>query len=95
MLSYQAERGRLDDAIQTAHHAQIRAKAYAEHIRVRLEIARRDVEQAAWTSQVLPVIEEALQHIGNRIDRERELETDSKCGGNKQKGKTSQSLVGS
>jgi hypothetical protein len=73
VLSYQAERGRLDDAIQTAHHAQIRAKAYAEHIRVRLEIARRDVEQAAWTSQVLPVIEEALQHIGNRIDREREL----------------------
>jgi hypothetical protein len=73
VLSYQAERGRLDDAIQTAHRAQIRAKAYAEHIRVRLEVARRDVEQAAWTSQVLPVIEEALDHIGKRIDREREL----------------------
>lgn len=73
VLSYQAERGRLDDAIQTAHSAQIRAKAYAEHIRVRLEVARRDVEQAAWTSQVLPVIEEALDHIGKRIDREREL----------------------
>jgi len=73
VLSYQAERGRLDDAIQTAHRAQIRAKAYAEHIRIRLEVARRDVEQAAWTSQVLPVIEEALDHIGKRIDREREL----------------------
>jgi len=73
VLRYQAERGRLDDAIQTAHQAQIRAKAYAEHIRLRLEIARRDVEQAAWVAQVLPVIDEALHHISDRIEKEREL----------------------
>lgn len=73
VLRYQAERGRLDDAIQTAHQAQIRAKAYAEHVRLRLEIARRDVDQAAWNSQVVPVIEDALAHIRQRIDTEREL----------------------
>lgn len=73
VLRYQAERGRLDDAIQTAHQAQIRAKQYAEHIRTRLEVARRDVEQAAWVGQVLPVIDEALKLIGNRMEKEREL----------------------
>lgn len=73
VLSYQAQRGRLDDAIQTAHQAQIRAKQYAEHIRTRLEVARRDVEQAAWVGQVLPVIDEALKLIGDRIEKEREL----------------------
>jgi tetratricopeptide (TPR) repeat protein len=73
VLRYQAERGRLDDAIQTAHQAQIRAKQYAEHIRTRLEVARRDVEQVAWVGQVLPVIEEALKLIGNRMEKEREL----------------------
>lgn len=73
VLRYQAERGRLDDAIQTAHQAQIRAKQYAEHIRTRLEVARRDVEQAAWVGQVLPVIDEALKLIGDRMEKEREL----------------------
>ena len=73
VLRYQAERGRLDDAIQTAHQAEIRAKQYAEHIRARLDVARRDVEQAAWVHQVLPVIDEALALIGDRIEREREL----------------------
>lgn len=73
VLRYQADRGRLDDAIQTAHQAQIRAKHYAEHIRARLEVAQRDVEQAAWVGQVLPVIDEALTLIADRIEREREL----------------------
>ncbi len=73
VLRYQAERGRLDDAIQIAHQAQIRAKQYAEHIRTRLEVARRDVEQAAWVGQVLPVIDEALKLIGERMEKEREL----------------------
>jgi hypothetical protein len=73
VLRYQAERGRLDDAIQTAYQAQIRAKQYAEHIRTRLEVARRDVDQAAWVGQVLPVIDEALKLIGDRIEKERDL----------------------
>jgi len=38
VLKYQSQRGRLDDAIQTARQAQIRAKAYAETIRLRLEV---------------------------------------------------------
>lgn len=73
VLRYQAERGRLDDAIQTARQAQIRAKAYAEHIRLRLEIARRDVEQAAWGVEVQNVIEAALLLIGDRMEKERDL----------------------
>lgn len=73
VLRYQTERGRLDDAIQTAHQAQIRAKQYAEHVRTRLEVARRDVEQTAWVGQVLPVIDEALKLIGDRMEKEREL----------------------
>jgi hypothetical protein len=73
VIRYQAERGRLDDAIQTTHQAQLRAKQYAEHIRLRLKIARRDVELAAWITQVLPVIDEALRQISDRIEKEREL----------------------
>jgi hypothetical protein len=46
VLRYQSQRGRLDDAIQTARQHQIRAKAYAETIRLRLELARRDADQA-------------------------------------------------
>src|SRR5439155_13083195 len=37
VLKYQSQRGRLDDAIQTARQAQIHAKAYAEMIRLRLD----------------------------------------------------------
>jgi hypothetical protein len=46
VLKYQSERGRLDDAIRTARQAQIRGKAYAERIRLALELARRDADQA-------------------------------------------------
>src|SRR5262249_5158623 len=62
VLKYQSERGRLDDAIQTARQAQIRAKAYAETIRLRLEVARRDADQARWSCEVLPQMTHALEH---------------------------------
>lgn len=73
VLRYQAERGRLDDAIHTAHQAQIRAKAYAEKVRLALEIARRDADEAQWVKTVLPLIDDALNHIGDRLTKEREL----------------------
>jgi hypothetical protein len=75
VLRYQAERGRLDDAIHTAHQAQIRAKAYADKVRRALEIARRSADEARWVKDVLPLIAEALKHIGDRLTRERELRT--------------------
>jgi hypothetical protein len=73
VLKYQSERGRLDDAIQTARQAQIRAKAYAETIRLRLEVARRDADQARWSSEVLPQMTHALEHIRERQRKEGEL----------------------
>jgi hypothetical protein len=73
VLKYQSDRGRLDDAIHTARQAQIRAKAYAEKIRMALELARRDADQARWTSEIVPVISQALGHIGDRLHKEGEL----------------------
>jgi hypothetical protein len=73
VLKYQSDRGRLDDAIQTARQAQIRGKAYAEKIRMALELARRDADQARWSSDILPLIADALQHIQNRLEKEGEL----------------------
>jgi hypothetical protein len=73
VLKYQSDRGRLDDAIHTARQAQIRAKAYAERIRLALELARRDADQAKWTSDILPLIGHALEHIGDRLHKEGEL----------------------
>src|ERR1051325_4172397 len=73
VLKYQSQRGRLDDAIQTARPAQIRAKAYAEMIRLRLEVARRDTDQAKWSSEVLDQISHALEHIRERQRKEGEL----------------------
>ncbi len=73
VLKYQSDRGRLDDAIQTARQAQIRAKAYAEKIRMALELARRDADQAKWTTDILPLIAHALYHIGDRLRKEGEL----------------------
>lgn len=73
VLKYQSQRGRLDDAIQTARQAQIRAKAYAETIRLRLEVARRDADQAKWSSEVLPQMTLALEHIRERQRKEGEL----------------------
>lgn len=75
VLKYQSQRGRLDDAIQTARQAQIRAKAYAETIRLRLEVARRDADQAKWTSEVLQQMDHALGHIRERQRKEAELRT--------------------
>ena len=73
VLKYQSQRGRLDDAIQTARQSQIRAKAYAETIRLRLEVARRDADQAKWTSEVLQQMTLALDHIRERQRKEEEL----------------------
>jgi hypothetical protein len=73
VLKYQSQRGRLDDAIQTARQAQIRAKAYAEMIRLRLEVARRDADQAKWSSEVLDQMSHALEHIRERQRKEGEL----------------------
>jgi len=73
VLKYQSQRGRLDDAIQTARQAQIRAKAYAEMIRLRLEVARRDADQAKWSSEVLDQMSRALDHIRERQRKEGEL----------------------
>jgi hypothetical protein len=73
VLKYQSDRGRLDDAIHTARQAQIRAKAYAEKIRMALELARRDADQAKWTNNILPLIADALEHIHERLQKEGEL----------------------
>jgi hypothetical protein len=73
VLKYQSERGRLDDAIRTARQAQIRGKAYAERIRLALELARRDADQAKWTTDVLPTVIDALEHIQDRLRKEGEL----------------------
>jgi hypothetical protein len=75
VLKYQSQRGRLDDAIHTARQAQIRAKAYAERVRLALEVARRDADQAKWTGEVLQLIDGALEHIKERLRKEGELRT--------------------
>lgn len=63
-------RGRLTDAYRAAEMALRRTVQYAEYIRTRLEIMRRDIRSVDWIRDVQGMQTEALEHIEDRINAE-------------------------
>ena len=73
VLRSQLARGRLDQAVSTAREARIRSIQFAEKIRGILDATRRDIRQVDWRDEVPRLLEEALTHLAERIDIERQL----------------------
>lgn len=73
VLRSQLARGRLDQAVSTAREARIRSIQFAEKIRGVLDATRRDIRQVDWHDEVPRVLGEALTHLQERIDIERQL----------------------
>jgi hypothetical protein len=73
VLRSQVRRGRIDDAVQTARRARLRSIEYEQKILGILETTRRDVHQVDWIRDVLGMIDDARQHISDRLGTEREI----------------------
>jgi len=73
VLRSQVSRGRIADAVQTAKRARLRSIEYEQKILGYLETTRRDVTQIDWVHDVLELVRNARDHIGDRVDTEGEL----------------------
>lgn len=73
VLRSQLQRGRLDQAVSTAREARIRSIQFAEKIRGILDATRRDIRQVDWGGEVPRMLDEAVGHVRERIDAERQL----------------------
>lgn len=73
VLKAQLARGRLDQAVSTAREARIRSIQFAEKVRSLLDATRRDIRQVDWGEEVPRLLDDALQHLKERIDSERKL----------------------
>ncbi|MFB6810370.1 hypothetical protein [Streptomyces sp. NPDC056387] len=63
-------RGRLTDAKAVAEQARIRTIQYAEIIRAQLDATSRNVTTVDWTEEVPDLLNEALDHVGHRLQEE-------------------------
>lgn len=73
VLKAQLARGRLDQAVTTAREARIRSIQFAEKVRSLLDATRRDIRQVDWGDEVPRLLDDALRHLKERIDTERQL----------------------
>jgi hypothetical protein len=68
-------RGRLSDAQLAAQQARYRTVQYAETLRRKLEVTRRDVRAVDWEHEVPDLIDEALDHVAERYRYENAILT--------------------
>lgn len=68
-------RGRLSDAQLAAQQARYRTVQYAETLRRKLEVTRRDVRAVDWEHEVPDLIDEALAHVAERYRYENAILT--------------------
>lgn len=73
VLRAQVARGRIADAVRTAQRARLRSIEYEQKLVGILETTRRDVQQIDWVRQVLGLLDQARDHLENRLAGEREL----------------------
>ncbi|MFI7131374.1 hypothetical protein ACIBQ1_37220 [Nonomuraea sp. NPDC050153] len=65
------KRGRLEDARLVAEQARVRTIQLGEDIRARLDATRRDVWSVDWMEAMPALLDEALEHIEERVVMER------------------------
>lgn len=73
VLESQLRRGRIDQAVATAREARLRSVQFAARVRRVLEATRRDLRQVDWGADVPRLLDDALTHLGTRLDVERAL----------------------
>jgi len=73
VLQAQVRRGRIAEAVRTAQRARLRSIEYEQKIVVTLESTRRDIFQVDWVNDVLALLDNARQHLAERIEVEREI----------------------
>ena len=73
MLRSQVRRGRIEDAVRTAKRARLRSIEYEQKLVAFLETTRRDIGQVNWVETALGIIDEAREHISERLEVEREI----------------------
>lgn len=73
MLRKAIERGRFDDALQSAVRARKRSINHRVFIREKLLRARRSIASVDWQETVLPELEQAREHLKSRIKDEDEI----------------------
>ncbi len=74
VLHAQVQRGRIADAVRTAQRARLRSIEYEQKIVGLIETVRRDVERVDWVREVLALLTRARQHVGERLEVERQIE---------------------
>lgn len=75
VLRNQIRRGKIAQAVATAKQARLRSIEYEERLTAFLETARRDATQIDWVREVLHTLDEAIAHLSERLDVEREIMT--------------------
>lgn len=73
VLHAQVRRGRIADAVRTAQRARLRSIEYEQKVLGLLETVRRDVDQVDWVTEVLGFLSAARDHVGERLDAERQI----------------------
>ena len=73
VLESQLRRGRIDQAVATAREARLRSVQFAGRVRRVLDATRRDLRQVDWGDDVPRLLDDALTHLGTRLDVERHL----------------------
>lgn len=73
VLHSQIRRGRIAEAVATAHRARVRSIEYEGKLTGILQTTRRDVTQVDWVHEVLGLLEEARIHLEDRQTAELSL----------------------
>lgn len=67
VLQSQLERGRFDEAVQSARNARLQSLRFAEKLTRIMHNTRRDLASVDWQEQVPQLLSEALHHIESRL----------------------------
>lgn len=73
MMRKAIERGRFDDALQSAVRARKRSISYSVYIKDRLFRAKRSLQNVDWSEKVLPELSQACEHLLSRQKEEDEI----------------------
>lgn len=73
VLASQLRRGRIDQAVHTAREARLRSIQFTVKVRRVLAATRRDVRQVDWGEDVPRLLDEAVTHLADRLEVERQL----------------------
>lgn len=67
------KKGDIPRARQAALEASLESQRYRDDVHAQLQAARRNVRRVDWDGEIKPVLDEALEHLNERVTAEREL----------------------